>query len=304
MSARSVGALGAVALLVVGACSSGDDADDADGTGKAPPTTVAADCAPARTVEPSTTAGSQTFAFEDTQREYLLFVPPDYDGTTAAPLTIGFHGYNGTKEDAAAVSQFGEKGPARGYIVVMPDGSGEPQSWNFAGDNPPHDFAFVDALLEDLTERLCVDEDRIYAGGFSAGSAFAGFLACREPYWFAAVSMVGAFVPSGCPAEEAPAVLAIHGTADPGVPYTGGGFTNIPPAPDTLDFYRDQLECDATPVEDQPYANVQRKAYTGCARDTEAVLYSVVGGGHDWPRDDFSATDTILDFDDQHAKST
>jgi polyhydroxybutyrate depolymerase len=125
---------------------------------------------------------------------------------------------------AAAVSQLGTKAPTRGYIAVVPDSLGNPRQWNFGGD--PHqadDFGFIDALITDLTKRLCVDADRIYAAGHSNGSAFTGFLQCKPPFRFAAVAMVSAFIPSTCPAgKAAPSVMAVQGTADPGVPYDGG----------------------------------------------------------------------------------
>ena len=240
------------------------------------------------------------------ERLRLVALPDDYDGTTAHPLLLAFHGHGGSKEVAMAASELDEKGPARGYVVVFADALGDPRAWNL-GDGDTDDFGFVNALVADLGERLCIDAERVYAAGHSNGSAFTGFLACKAPYPFAAVAMVAAFIPSTCPVDEAaPAVVAVHGTADPGVPYGGGpvagGPVQIPAALTTLDTYRDTYECDPTPVEDEPEPGVQRRAYEGCLRGTEAVLYSVVDGGHEWPTERFAASDAILDFFDAHTR--
>jgi polyhydroxybutyrate depolymerase len=293
----------AAALLLAATACNGDDDDTASPSTTAAP---AADCDPARPATPTTEP--QTFTFAGAERSYLLFLPDDYDGTTAVPLAFGFHGHGGSKEVAEAASQLGAKGSARGYAVILPDALGAIPAWNFGGDpGGVDDFAFVNALIDDLSDKLCIDAERLYAAGHSNGSAFTGFLGCHEPQPFAATAMVAAFIPPTCTGDAVgPSVLAIHGTDDPGVPYEGGsvagGPTQIPPALKSLDNYRDAFECDPTPVETSPQEGVERKAYEGCTHDREAVLVSVVGGGHEWPIDRFAATDAIFDFFDAHTK--
>lgn len=275
------------------------------------------DCDPARPLPAADQP--QTFAFGGTERTYVLALPPDYDGTTASPLLFDFHGYGSSAETHDRTTRLAEKGTARGYVVVTPEALGQPREWNMFGvRSRADDFGFVDALIVDLSERLCLDEARIYAAGHSNGSAFAGFLQCREPYRFAAVAMVAAFVPAGCPADRvAPAVVAIHGTADPGVPYYGGtvaaGPVVIPAVLETLAGYADAYSCDEPPTIDRPAPQVVRRSYTGCVHDSEITLYTVIDGSHDWPGgqltpaaqpvpggQDFPASDAILDFFDRH----
>jgi polyhydroxybutyrate depolymerase len=297
--------------LLTGACSSagngggggagGDDDAAAGGRDTRP-----ADCAPARPAEG--TSGPQTLDVEGQTREYLLAVPEGYDGSTAVPLVLNFHGATNTKEGQEAYTRMAELATDRGYVVATPDGSGEPQDWNFFADPArPDDFGFVDALVEDLRERLCIDGRSVYATGHSAGSALTGFLVCDQPDRFAAVAMVAAFVPRTCPVgEDVPAVMAIHGSADPVVPYEGGSVggssTGVPPALDTLTGYGEVYGCPEPLAEDDPVPGmVERRRFAGCEHGDEVVLYTVVGGGHEWPNDQrFSATEAILDFFDEH----
>lgn len=312
--------------LLAGACSSaGGDAEDDDATAEVgegnrddasggdpgagdhgADTTRPADCDPARPHE--TAPPPQTFDVEGQAREYLLALPDDYDGATAVPLVLDFHGFSNTKEGQDTMTGMSEEGTARGYAVVTPDALGEPQEWNAFGDPArADDFGFVAALVADLTERLCIDTERIFAAGHSNGSAFTGFLQCRDAPRLAAIAMVSAFVPRSCPVEAPiPSVVAVHGSADPLVPYgggsVGGGPVGIPPALDTLDAYGQAYACQAPLAEDEPVAGlVELRRYTGCAHESEVLLYTVVGGGHEWPNDErFSATKAILNVFDQH----
>ena len=303
-------AAGLALLLVLGGlvgCSDDGASDDEATESPEGPEAHEADCAPARPLEP--TDEPLTFTSGGQERSYLLALPEGYDGTTAQPLLFAFHGHGGSKEVARAASGFDTSATARGYVVVFADALGEPRAWNFTGgDGPVDDFAFVNGLVADLSDRLCIDPERVFAAGHSNGSAFTGFLSCKEPYPWAAVAMVSAFIPSTCTeGVPLPSVLAVHGTADPGVPYEGGlvagGPASIGPALGTLDSYRDAYGCDPTPVEDELQPGVERKLYTGCADSTEVALYSVVGGDHEWPQDPFSASEAILDFFDEHPRA-
>lgn len=274
-----------------------------------------ADC-PEAPAEPLT-AGPQTLRFGGEERSYLLALPDDGGDASAAarPLIVNLHGWGSSKEEFDGLTEMGERGSARGYVVVTPDALGDPPEWNFLGDQArADDYGFVDALMSELTSRLCIDPERTYVSGFSAGSAFTGLLGCRESQRFAAVAMVAALIGPTCPVERAPSVIAIHGTADPQVPYSGGqvgaGGVGIPPALDTFGQYAQQYGCGEPEVGDGPVPGVERRSLPGCGGDRDVVLYTVEGGTHEWPGGTgdvasengrrFPATDTILDFFDDH----
>ena len=145
------------------------------------------------------------------------------------------------------------------------------------GDGDAGDAGFIDALVANLTRRLCVDSNRAYAVGHSNGGAFAAVLACWAPQRFAAVATVSATTPSTCPAEVTPALLAIHGTADPAVPYQGGANelgrqTPLPPAPEIVKGWASAFHCTMTPAMAEPTVGVRQVRYTGCVNGSEVVL--------------------------------
>lgn len=318
-----------IGSLVAGACASdddtagdetsGDDAEPAADAAEAADEDQAGDCDPARELDVASDE-AQVFDFDGDERAYLLELPAGYDGSTAHPLVFDFHGFSASKEDQVGYTELAELGAERGYVVVTPHALGEPSDWNyFADETRPDDFGFLDALVTDLSERLCLDPDRIYAAGHSAGSAFSGFLVCQEPYRFAAVAMVAAFIPPNCPVDEvAPSAVVFHGKDDPQVPFDGGGVgggdVGIPGVLETLDQYVEQYECDE-PVEGEAGEDVETYSLSGCVHDSEVEVYAFVGGGHGWPGNaagvdlggqpdnaliGFPATETILDFFDEH----
>ncbi|MCL9761773.1 hypothetical protein [Frankia sp. AiPa1] len=205
-------------------------------------------------------------------------------------------------------------GSGRGYMVVTPDALGTPSRWNTPGDPAAaDDFGFVDALLTDLAGRYCLDATRIYATGHSNGAEFAAALVCRSGR-FAAVAMVSSTSAVTCPDGRTPATMAVHGTADPSVPYAGGRVVGapapVPAAQVVIRGYANRYGCDPLPVSSTPVPGVVTLRYGGCVGGGEVVLDTVVGGTHLWPaspearRDPttsaagktFDATAAILDF--------
>ena len=50
-------------------------------------------------------------------------------------------------------SQLAVKGPSRGFVVVTPDATGQPQQWNIIGQTKSDDVKFIDDLIVDLATR-------------------------------------------------------------------------------------------------------------------------------------------------------
>ncbi len=240
-----------------------------------------ADCTPARAAP----AVRTSYTFQG--RTYRLAVPADYDGVHARPMVLLFHGFASNARAFDAETSFDRLGRARGFIVVTPDGSGNPLSWNLFDPAASDDYGFVEKLVAHVAGELCVDRARIFASGHSAGAAFTGFLVCRKPYLFAASATVSATVPSTCPADRKQSILGIHGTADPAVLYDGGKGVGqsvaIPPVKETIAAYAKRASCDATPAADRPAPGVERLRYRGCASNAQVALLTIVGGGHPWP---------------------
>ena len=214
-------------------------------------------------------------------RSYLLSVPAR-DGAPAQ-LVVDLHGY---QQDAAAQERytgFAAYAAGRGVTVATPEGQSG-GVWNFPrspalGD----DVAFLRQVVADAGRWLC-GAGRVGAVGWSDGADMAATVGCAGIA--AAVAGVAMSVfPSG-PCPSPPPVLEIHGTADPFVPYAGGGGsrsgaftgTEAQAVESRLARWAADAGCAEPPRTAPVAADVQRLTWGRCA-----VLYRVSGGGHTWP---------------------
>ena len=83
-------------------------------------------------------------------------------------------------------------------------------------------------------------------------------------------------------------MIAFHGTADPAVPFGGAdpGAINPRPFPNVARWvasWAHRNRCALPAVESSVAADVDRRTYGNCAANADVVLYTVRGGGHQWP---------------------
>jgi polyhydroxybutyrate depolymerase len=220
------------------------------------------------------------------QRSYLLAVPAQ---AGPRPVVIDYHGYQQSARQQDAYTGLSAEGTREGFVVLTPDGYGG--RWNFVRRAAvgPDDVTFAEAMLADAATRACLDQHRIGATGMSDGADMADTLACALPGRIAAVAPVApsVFPLTGCAAPVN--YLEIHGTADPIVPYGGGGGDRPPPFQGT----------EAQPVATRIAQWARLSACTGetsatlavgvtadrltCPAGRQVELLSVAGGGHTWP---------------------
>jgi len=115
-------------------------------------------------------------------------------------------------------------------------------------------------------------------------------LSCTLSDRIAAVGMVSAARSlewSWCRDHRPVPMIAFHGTADPVVPYKGGrtpvGPDVFPSVPSFTATWAQRNRCGPNPIESAVAADVTRLQYTDCADDAGVVLFTVNGGGHQWP---------------------
>lgn len=330
--------MAAIAGLVLAGCASGADDVDRESAASLDPaprgdatdttSTTAAGCA----ARPAATPGAERVELSSggADRWYDRLVPATYDGT-AVPLVVDLHGYLSGAEGQAAMSQFGAVAEREGFVLATPQGNSDLPYWNATPEpDLPDDVGFVADVIDDVSESVCIDADRVYVDGLSNGAFLASRVACDLADRVAAVAAVaGLLLPEGCaPARPMP-VLAIHGTADRYVSFTG------PPNPALADLewneesraafdglaFDDVTEgaaawaeldgCDPEPDRTAVSDAVELVAYGNCTDDASVELYVVDGGGHAWPgsafshasasiigptTDDIDATELIWDF--------
>ncbi len=179
-------------------------------------------------------------------RAFSVRVPRGWDGASALPVIVAFHGGGGNRRSAESVTcPTGEAGDpgclsalatGAGYTVVLPDGTGlrplrNVRSWNAGGGTDGwqcvsrgacqegiDDVAYFDALLAEVGRIVRVDRRRVYLTGLSNGGAISHRLACARPGVIAAIAAVGGanqYAAAGGACEGGVAVMQIHGTDDP-----------------------------------------------------------------------------------------
>lgn len=220
-------------------------------------------------------------------RQYLLHVPATYDPQEPAALVLVFHGAGISAERFVDYSRFSNVADREGFIIVYPWGIGE--VWN-----PGRDVEFIRDLIDHLQTRCPVDPNRIYASGHSNGGAMVDRLACELADRIAAVgTLSGPYRASaGCSPSRPIAVFALHGTADPIVPYEG--------IPEWALAWAQRNGCDPEPVKVVHNVLISEKQWGNCRGGADVVLYTIQDHGHDWPTELIDAGQIIWEFFEAH----
>ena len=118
------------------------------------------------------------------QRDYIVYIPELYDGTTTVPLILNFHGYGSNAAQQMFYGDFRDIADTEGFLLVHPEGTtfiGD-QFWNvgFPGlSSTIDDVGFTEALIDELATLYAIDLDRVYATGMSNGGFMSFLLACQ-----------------------------------------------------------------------------------------------------------------------------
>ncbi|MEA2173104.1 MAG: polyhydroxybutyrate depolymerase [Blastocatellia bacterium] len=255
------------------------------------------------------------------ERAYLLHVPQGVERNQSVPVILAFHGGGGTPESFAQNTDLSAKAGAAGFVVVYPEGFG--RSWN-AGDccGPAQrrgidDVAFVRAVLDDLATVFKLDQQRIFATGFSTGGKFSYRLACEMSDRIAAIATVSAGIsipPAECKPSRAMPVLHFHGLADKYAPFQGGRSVRElageqRSVPETIDLWLNRGGCKGDKKVTYQSGAATCVTYSRCRDGADVTLCTVQGMGHQWPggrtvqgdemganTNDISATEMVIKF--------
>jgi predicted esterase len=136
-----------------------------------------------------------SFAFQSNPaKKYSLYIPSTYDQSTPNKLMVGFHPFNVNRWWAESwcdtLIQFAE---TNGLILMCPDGDSDGRV------DDANDTAFTSALLDSVMSWYSIDDEKVYAMGFSVGGRATYTYGLHHPDIF------GGFIPIGA---------AINGTND------------------------------------------------------------------------------------------
>jgi polyhydroxybutyrate depolymerase len=262
------------------------------------------------TIAPGTSTITLPFAGQD--RQWILHVPPSYDGTTPMPLVLNFHGHGSNMAQQELFSLMDPKADAAGFIVAYPNGLPNPstglQSWNAGdccafGDTGRDDLGFVNAMLDEIEKTGCIDAKRVYSTGMSNGGYMSHFLGCKLADRIAAIAPVAGVL--GIPVDQCQPsrpmpMIEFHGTGDSVVPYDGLAGTGYGAVPAAFAAWAKIDGCTGSPVQSFSNGAAHCDRYDNCQGGVTITLCTIDNEDHCWPGQAFcpfgqSSTDIIAD---------
>ena len=245
------------------------------------------------------------------QRDYIVYIPELYNGSSAVPLVLNFHGYGSNAAQQMFYGDFRDIADTEGFLLVHPEGTtfiGN-QFWNvgFPGiSSTIDDVGFTEALIDELATLYTINLDRVYATGMSNGGFMSFLLACQLSEKIAAVaSVTGSMTQdtfNDCNAQLPTPVLQIHGTEDDVVLYNGN--TLSIPIADVISYWVDYNNCETTPstttlpdLDVSDGSTVEHSVYENSDNGITTEHMKVIGGGHTWPGSVLNTAGTNQDID-------
>ena len=235
------------------------------------------------------------------ERLFRLSVPSS-DAGTELPVIIAFHGGGDAEEDFAQQNQFDQLGEQEKFIMVYAitedDRTLAEGDWflNTAATSRD-DNDFSESIVDELGKAYCVDEDRLYAIGYSLGSMFTYEIACQLSDRFAAVASFAGTMPVSpetCAMNGNMAVLHIHGKLDYIIDYDEdwdwkdgemegvGTMSNIP---GMIDYWADKLNCQNDDTHSHLFSGdeVEHIVHSECTGGARVEHYGMEAQEHSWP---------------------
>lgn len=241
-------------------------------------------------------------------RDYKIYVPAIYDGTTPVPLVFNFHGYGSNYIEQEQYGDFRAIADTANFIVVHPNGTPDnfgTMAWNTFGNSTTNDLLFIDNLIDSLRATYNIDTTAIYSTGMSNGGFMSYELACQLSPQFAAVASVTGSITTSylalCNAQHPMPVMQIHGTNDQTVPYAGNIL--FQPIENVINYWVQHNNCNPNPVfnavpniDTTDNCTAEHYVYSGGDNGVEVEFYKIIGGGHSWPGAPVNLNTTNMDF--------
>ena len=229
-------------------------------------------------------------------RQYYLYVPNNI--TDNRPLIISCHGMNQDYNYQKQQTQWPSLADTANFVVVYPVGIAG-SAWGVAFDtgwdiDGMSDVNFMLDIISEMKEEYNIDETRVYFSGFSLGGAFTYYMMNKAADKIAAFGPISGYNLMGANTSTSRPVpiCHVHGTADDIMPYGG--------IKDNMKKYAQAMNCNMTPEEDtgSGYSMVR---YKDGDCETEVILYSVNGRGHEPSNNGFHTSNALWSFFRQYS---
>ncbi len=237
-------------------------------------------------------------------RPFRVRVPEMLDPTQPIPLVLLLHGYGVTGAIQDSYFGLGNLVSTRNFALATPDGTLDASGKRFWNATEVccnfnrimvDDVAYLRAVLTDVRRRYNIDPNKIFVVGHSNGGFMTLQLACELSDQISAViSLAGSDRQDvmRCQPARAVNVLAVHGTADPTIPYAGamaGGVALYPGAEALVGRWATRNGCTGMRAPNGaaldvdtglPGAETIRSAHSMCRPGGSAELWRIENGGH------------------------
>ena len=238
---------------------------------------------------------SETIQHDGLTREYSIYVPASYDGTTDFPLLFNFHGGDDVITNWQVTADMRPIADTANFILVYPQARPDPSDGNSLNWLPKtpgtfDDVPFISALIDTIANNYQIDQNRIYACGYSLGGDMSFELGCKLNNRIAAIAPVARTMQANpnsfCSPVHPTGVLTILGTDDLTSPYNGivfGGTEYYISAAATHSYWATHNNCNATATMSNVSPSVERYTWSTASGCDYVEELKVIGGGHDWP---------------------
>jgi polyhydroxybutyrate depolymerase len=185
--------------------------DGASDAGATPDAQAGAGCGNASPV-----VGDRTITVGEDTTRYVVSVPPGYDPEVQYPLGFAFHGAGRTHLDCQNGDCIGFQAELAEDAILVYQRSITP-AWSDMGARD-RNAALFEAVLDTMEAEYCVDKERVFVAGTSAGATFANVVACRFGERLLAAIPVAGSIEAGADCTRPVSALVIHGARDTHLP--------------------------------------------------------------------------------------
>jgi len=252
---------------------------------------------------------STSVTYNQSERTFLLHVPPDYSSKASLPLVIVLHGAFSTGSQTERETGFSSLADSEKFLVAYPEGIGIFglfQHWNAghccgkAASSQVDDVSFVAEVINVVRRKFAVDPARIYMAGMSNGGMLTYRFAAERTSDLAAAAVVSAAIGSTAgngmlpwrlqqPEKPFP-IIGFHGLSDETIPFNAvtpppaNGKRRFLPVTDAIDFWQNSNGCEATPVSSiSNNGTAQHLAWKNCQDGSSLEFFLLKEWGHQWP---------------------
>jgi polyhydroxybutyrate depolymerase len=247
---------------------------------------------------------TQSFTYEGIDRSYILHIPSGYNPSTPMPVVLVLHGGGGSPEGIRWTSQMNTVADREGFIVAYPGGTayyplnirGLGLVWNDGMVLPTllkaNDVGYIGAVLDKLEANYNINQQMVYATGYSNGAFMACDLVKELPNRIAAIGTVGGILGANqiyAAPDRAVPLIDFQGKLDPYVLYeggTGGSGVKSDPVLTSISSWVAHNGDLPDPVETQVINQAVMNRWSGGGADV--VLWTLNDGGHTWPGGNFT----------------